>query len=94
MSDNEDIPTIVSRIARAERDRDRFLAVKMSERYLEACSAVESLRLQLTRQYAALRARREDDRMLADFRIAERIANNARRTWPTYPETDLAFGIT
>ena len=90
MSDNEEIPTIASRIGKAERDCDGFLAVKMPERHLEACSKVEALQLQLTRQYgAALGARPDSDRMLDDFRIAERIANNARRTSPTYPGLTL-----
>ena len=98
MNSTEDIPAIRSRIAKTELDRDRFLAAGMPERYLEACSMVEALELQLTRQYAAaLDARRENDRTLADFRIAERIANNAGRDMADRPEHRerlmLAFDI-
>ena len=98
MSSTEDIPAIKTRIAKAELDRDRFLAAGMPERYLEACSMVEALELQLTRQHeAALDARRENDRMLANFRIAERTANNAHPDAMNSPERRerlmLAFNI-
>ena len=39
----EDIAAIRSRIAKAELDRARFLAARMPERHLEACSMVEAL---------------------------------------------------
>jgi hypothetical protein len=95
----EDIPAIRSRLAKAEQDRDTFLAAGMSERHLEACSMVDALELQLQRQYdAALHAKRENEGMLADFRIAERIANNAGRDMADLPEHRerlmLAFEIT
>ena len=98
MSSAEDIAAIKSRIAKTELDRDRFLAAGMPERHLEACSMVEALELQLTRQHeAALGARRENDRMLANFRIAERTANNAGRDMADRPEHRerlmLAFDI-
>jgi hypothetical protein len=95
----EDIAAIRSRLAKAEHDRDTFLAAGMSERHLEACSMVEALELQLQRQYdASLHAKRENEGMLADFRIAERIANNAGRDMADLPEHRerlmLAFDIT
>ena len=86
MSHAEDIAALRCRLAKAERDRDTFLASGMQERHLEACSMVGALELQLQRQYeAALDAKRENDRMLADFRIAERIAYNAGRDMAGLP---------
>jgi hypothetical protein len=99
MTKAEDIAAIRSRLAKAEQDRDTFLAAGMSERHLAACSMVEALELQLQRQYdAALDAKRENEGMLADFRVAERIANNAGRDMADLPEHRqrlmLAFDIT
>ena len=98
MSSAEDIAAMRSRLAKAEHDRDTFLAAGMPERHLEACSMVDALELQLQRQYgAALAAKRENDGMLADFRIAERIANNAGRAMAELPRHRerlmLAFDI-
>ena len=99
MSNAEDIAALRSRLAKAEHDRDTFLASRMPERHQEACSMVDALELQLQRQYeAALNAECENDGMLADFRIAERIANNAGRDMADLPEHRerlmLAFEIT
>ena len=80
MSNAEDIAALRNRLAKAEHDRDTFLASGIPERNLEACSMADALELQLQRQYeAALDAKTENDGMLADFRIAERIAYNAGR---------------
>jgi hypothetical protein len=87
MSNAEDIAALRSRLAKAEHDRDTFLASRMPERHQEACSMVDALELQLQRQYeAALNAECENDGMLADFRIAERIAYNAGRDMAVLPE--------
>ena len=98
MSSAEDIAAIQIRIAKAELDRDRFVAAGMSERHLEACSMVEALELQLKCLYqAASNARRENDRMLANFRIAERTASNEGRDMADRPDHRerlmLAFDI-
>lgn len=49
----EDIATILRSIARAESQRDGWQAAGQQERYLEACSAVDALQLQLQRRVNA-----------------------------------------
>lgn len=49
MASSETADEIRSRIAKAERDRDRFLAARMQEQYLAASSMVDALGLQLDR---------------------------------------------
>lgn len=49
MAFSETADEIRSRIAKAERDRDRFLAARMQEQYLAASSTVDALGLQLDR---------------------------------------------
>jgi hypothetical protein len=44
---HEEIAAIQVRIARAESDRETWRASGMQEKYLEACSMVEALGLQL-----------------------------------------------
>ena len=99
MSITEDTAAIRGRIIKIELERDRFLAAGMQERYLEACSMVQALEQQLEHQHqAALGARQENEMMLADFRIAERIAYNAGRTMSDGPENRerlmLVYAIT
>ena len=99
MSITDDIAATRDRITKTERERDRFLAAGMQERYLEACSMVQALEQQLEHQHqAALSSRRENETMLAEFRIAERIAYNAGRARAVEPENRerlmLAYAIT
>jgi len=100
MSSAEDIAAMRRRLVTAEHERDTFLDAGMPERHREACSMVEALELQLQRRHkAAGDAKRENDGMLADFRIAERIAHNAgchRADLPEHRERlmrafDIAF---
>jgi hypothetical protein len=99
MSITEDTAATRGRITKAEQERDRFLDAGMQERYMEACSMVQALEQQLEHQHqAALSARQENETMLADFRIAERIAYNAGRAMAVEPENRerlmLAYAIT
>ena len=57
MSSEEDIAALQVRIAKAESERDTWLASRMHEKYLEAYCMVEALELQLDllRQAARLR---------------------------------------
>ena len=87
MSIAEDTAAIRGRVTKAERERDRFLAAGMQERYLEACSTVQAMEQQLEHAHqAALGVRRENEKMLADLRIAERIAYNSGRVMADEPE--------
>ena len=51
-----EIAAIKARIVRAESDRDTWHATGMQEKYLEACSMVEALGLQLDLMRQAIRS--------------------------------------
>jgi hypothetical protein len=95
----DEIAVLRGRILKAEVERDRFLAAGMQERHLEACSLIDALELQLEHEHqAGLRARQDDETLLADLRIAERIAHNAGHAMADEPENRKrlmrAYGIT
>ena len=54
----DDVGTLKDRIAKAESERESWRISGMQEKYLEACSMVDALALQLERAAARSRARR------------------------------------
>ena len=94
----EDTAAIRNQIAKAEQQRDGYLAAGMQEKYLQAHSMVEALELQFDQQHQALvSANRKRERMLVDVRIKERIRDNAECAMADEPDSRaqlmLAFDI-
>ena len=60
MTLNADISRLQERIAKAEADRDAWGSARHQENYLEACSMVDALNLQLEELQRAARRIREE----------------------------------